>query len=192
MKIILFLLSALFLASIAWLLSTREPVPRVPVAWVDPDPVSRGKYLVKLGGCTDCHTPKIMTDKGPVDDSRRLFAGHPSDVILQPAGLDPKNPWGAATAGMTAWSGPWGVSYASNLTPDVETGIGSWSEREFIDTFRTGKHRGSGREILPPMPWQPLSEAREEDIAAIFAYLKSLPAVSNKVPSPMAPVIATR
>ncbi len=155
-------------------------------------PVARGEYLVKLGGCADCHTPKIMTDGGPLDDPQLRFAGHPADVVLPPPSLDPENPWGAATAGMTAWTGPWGVSFASNLTSDVETGIGGWSEEEFIRTLRSGKHKGHGRPILPPMPWQPLSEAKEEDLAAIFAYLKSVPPVSNKVPAPLPPVTAAR
>jgi mono/diheme cytochrome c family protein len=154
--------------------------------------VNRGQYLVKLGGCADCHTPKMMSPQGPLDDPARRFAGHPSDLILPPPSLDPKNPWGAATAGMTAWTGPWGISYASNLTPDVDTGIGGWSEEEFIKTLRTGKHRGTGRAVLPPMPWQPFADAKEDDLRAIHAYLKSLPPVYNLVPSPLPPVSAAR
>lgn len=143
--------------------------------------VERGAYLVKLGGCTDCHTPKIMTDQGPVDDPQRLFAGHPADLVLKPAKLT-GGPWEAATSGMTAWAGPWGVSYASNLTPDPATGL--WSEDSFIKAMRTGKKRGHGRQILPPMPWQPLSAATDQDLKAIYAYLSSLPPVFNSVPEP--------
>lgn len=149
--------------------------------------IARGAYLVRLGGCTDCHTPKVMTEKGPVDDTSRLFSGHPADVVLPPPALGAENPWGAATAGMTAWTGPWGISYASNLTPDPETGMGSWTEEEFIQTLRTGKHRGSGRAILPPMPWQPLAAATQEDLSAIFAYLRSVSPVKNAVPAPQPP-----
>lgn len=185
-----FLLSAAILGGVSWLLVEAKPAPQPPVS--SESPVTRGAYLVKLGGCTDCHTPKLMTPQGPVDDSSRLFAGHPADVVLPPPNLDPANPWGAATAGMTAWTGPWGVSFASNLTPDTATGIGGWSEKEFIQTLRTGKHKGEGRAILPPMPWQPLSEARDEDLAAIFAYFKSMPAVPNRVPAPLPPVSVSK
>lgn len=88
---------------------------------------------------------------------------------------------------MTAWAGPWGISYAANLTPDVNTGIGIWTEEMFLNAMKTGKHMGSGRTILPPMPWQNLSRLTEEDLKAIFAYLKSVPAIRNQVPEPVAP-----
>ena len=153
------------------------------------DPIERGRYLVQLGGCTDCHTPKQMTNQGPADDFERLFSGHPEGLVLPPP-EKPSGPWGAATAGMTAWTGPWGVSYASNLTPDEETGLGRWTEAMFIQAMRTGRHEGAGRPILPPMPWQPLSKAEEGDLKAIFAYLKSLPAIKNRVPDPQPPAVA--
>jgi cytochrome c553 len=171
---------------------TQAAAARVRSESAQEELVSRGQYLVKLGGCADCHTPKVMTPQGPQDDPARRFAGHPADLILPPPSIDPKNPWGAATAGMTAWTGPWGISFASNLTPDKETGIGSWTEAEFIQTLRTGKHRGTGRAILPPMPWQPFADAKEDDIRAIHAYLKSLPPVSNSVPTPLPPLSAAR
>lgn len=154
----------------------------------DSEAIARGAYLVRIGGCADCHTPKIMTAHGPVDDPARLFAGHPSDVILPPASLE-AGPWGAATAGMTAWAGPWGISYAANLTPDPATGL--WSESSFVKSMRTGRHHGSERPILPPMPWQPLSEATDQDLSAIYAYLHSLPPVFNVVPDPTPPPTAT-
>jgi len=146
--------------------------------------IARGAYLVKLGGCADCHTPKVMTSRGPVDDETRRFAGHPADQILTVASLQ-DGPWAAATAGMTAWSGPWGVSYASNLTPDRSTGL--WSEDVFVKAMRTGRHEGDGRAILPPMPWQSLAEASDTDLHAMYAYLRSLPPVFNRVPDPTPP-----
>jgi hypothetical protein len=98
----------------------------------------------------------------------------------------PSGPWIAATVGtLTAWSGPWGVSYATNLTPDEETGIGAWDENMFIQALRTGQHLGGGRPILPPMPWEMYRQASDEDLKAIFAYLKSLPPISNQVPEPV-------
>jgi hypothetical protein len=92
-----------------------------------------------------------------------------------------------AAATNTAWAGPWGVSFTANLTPDEETGIGLWSEEEFIATLRTGRHLGRGREILPPMPWPVYGQLSDEDLGAIFAYLTSLPPVHNRVPAPRPP-----
>ncbi|WP_226894819.1 c-type cytochrome [Luteolibacter marinus] len=186
-----FLVAAAALGLLGWSL-LRPAAPRSGAAATAPpeDHVRRGAYLVKLGGCTDCHTPKTMTPQGPVDDPRRFLAGHPADLVLSAPSTDPSNPWGAATAGMTAWTGPWGVTYSANLTPDPDTGLGAWTEAEFISAMRTGKHKGSGRPILPPMPWQPLSEAKEEDLSAIYAYLMSLPAVVNRVPDPVPPATA--
>jgi hypothetical protein len=90
---------------------------------------------------------------------------------------------------LTAWAGPWGVSFAANLTPDVSTGIGEWSEQTFIQTMRTGKHQGqpNGRDILPPMPWFNLKEMPEDDLKAMWAYLRSIPPIKNQVPFPVVP-----
>jgi len=88
---------------------------------------------------------------------------------------------------MTAWSGPWGVSFTANLTPDKETGIGAWTEQQFIATLRTGHRLGTGRELLPPMPWQNFAAISDEEIGAIYAYLQSIPPVHNKVPAPIPP-----
>jgi mono/diheme cytochrome c family protein len=151
--------------------------------------VARGKYLVGFGGCSDCHTPLKFTDKGPVPDFSRLLSGHPETTKLPPPPLQP-GPWFAATAGMTAWAGPWGITYAANLTPDTNTGLGIWSEQMFVTALRTGKHMGAGRGILPPMPWQSLAQLTDDDLKAIFAYLLTLPPVMNHVPEPIAPNLA--
>jgi len=148
--------------------------------------VGRGKYLVSFGGCNDCHTPLKLTEKGPAPDMSRMLSGHPEHIKLPPPNLKP-GPWFAATAGMTAWAGHWGVSYAANLTPDVNTGLGIWTEQMFVQAMRTGKHMGSGRDILPPMPWQGASQLTDEDLEAIFAYLRTVPAIVNHVPTPVAP-----
>jgi mono/diheme cytochrome c family protein len=161
---------------------TRPATPPAP----DRGAVERGKYLVKLGGCTDCHTAKQMTDQGPVDNESMFLAGHPEGLRLPPPELK-EGPWFAATAGMTAWTGPWGISYAANLTPDVNTGLGIWTEEMFMRAMRTGKHMGHGRDILPPMPWQALQHLTDEDLKAIYAYLRSVPAVRNEVPQPVSP-----
>jgi mono/diheme cytochrome c family protein len=148
--------------------------------------IARGKYLVGFGGCNDCHTPLKLTDNGPVPDFSRLLSGHPENTKLPPPPLQP-GPWFAATAGMTAWAGPWGITYAANLTPDTNTGLGIWSEQMFLTAMRTGKHMGAGRGILPPMPWQNLAQLTDDDLKAIFAYLRTLPPVMNHVPEPIAP-----
>lgn len=145
--------------------------------------VARGKYLVEYGGCNDCHTPLKLTPQGPVPDMERMLSGHPEAVKLPPADLKP-GPWFAATAGMTAWAGPWGTSYAANLTPDPQTGLGIWTESMFVSAMKTGKHMGTGRPILPPMPWRSVATLRDEDIKAIYAYLRTVRPIANHVPLP--------
>lgn len=147
----------------------------------------RGKYLVKSIGCGDCHTPKKMTPQGPVEDEARLLSGHPEGSAL-PEPPAAKGPWIAtATWDLTAWSGPWGVSYAFNLTPDENTGIGSWSEETFVAALRTGRHMGVSRPILPPMPWTAIRNLDDEDLKSMYAYLRSIPPVKNRVPLPVEP-----
>lgn len=153
-----------------------------------PSPVERGKYLVTLGGCNDCHTPLKMGERGPEPDWSRMLSGHPAGMQMPPPPALPPGPWMVvASASLTAWSGPWGVSHSANLTPDMETGIGAWDENMFIQAMRTGKHLGGGRDILPPMPWQGIGKLTDEDLKAIFAYLKSIPVIKNQVPEPVAP-----
>lgn len=114
---------------------------------------ARGKYLMSTSACMDCHTPWKLGDKGPEPDPKRLYSGHPEQVQMPPAPVLPEGPW-VMTAGATntAWAGPWGVSFTANLTPDKETGLGRWTEADFIRTIRTGRHMGRGRAVLPPMP----------------------------------------
>lgn len=151
--------------------------------------ISEGKYLVNLGGCNDCHSPKIMTAMGPVPDTTRLLSGHPENEPLGPFDTksNPSDKWILTSEDLTAWIGPWGISYSQNLTPDSETGLGSWTPELFLKAIRTGKHMGVGRPIMPPMPWQAFGQLKDEDLKAIFAYLQSLPAIHNKVPVPVPP-----
>ncbi len=153
--------------------------------------VERGRYLVTLGSCNDCHTPWKMGPNGPEPDQSRLLSGHPQDLVMPPVPALPPGPWlGLSAATNTAWAGPWGVSFTANLTPDPETGLGRWTEQQFIDTLRSGRRMGRGRELLPPMPWPSLAPATDEDLKAIFAYLQSLPAIKNQRPEPVPPVPA--
>lgn len=151
--------------------------------------IQRGQYLVDLGGCNHCHSPKVMTAMGPVPDTTRLLSGHSQEEPLmdvEPAMLGSKR-WLIASMDLTAWIGPWGVSYSANLTPDPETGLGNWTEELFVKALRSGKHMGVGRPILPPMPAADIGKLTDEDLQAVFAYLQSIPAVKNKVPDPVAP-----
>ena len=150
--------------------------------------VERGEYLVWAMGCNDCHTPWKMGPKGPEMDMSRRLSGHPSDLKMPPAPALPPGPWVSVTAAtMTAWAGPWGVSFTANLTPDKETGLGDWTEEQFIATMKTGRHQGKGRALLPPMPYFNLAGLNDDDIKSVFAYLQSLTPVRNRVPAPIDP-----
>jgi len=145
------------------------------------DRVERGKYLVTIGGCNDCHTPWKVGPNGPEPDMTRMLSGHPQNLPMPD--LKAPAPWAWAGAPTnTAFSGPWGVSYAFNLTPDEHTGIGIWTEDIFMKTIRTGRHWGVSRPILPPMPWFNYRQMSDEDLRSVYAYLRTIPAVSNKVP----------
>jgi cytochrome c553 len=147
----------------------------------------RGRYLVASIGCGDCHSPKVMGPQGPVEDEARRLAGHPEGSSLTPAPA-PAGSWmAAASMDQTAWAGPWGVSFGTNLTPDEATGIGSWSEETFVRSIKTGRHMGVSRPVLPPMPWQALKNLSDDDLRAIYVYLKTVPPVHNRVPEPLPP-----
>ena len=148
-----------------------------------------GEHLVSIAGCNDCHSPKKMTPMGPEIDSSLLLAGHMTGSP-QP---DIDRKMAAAkglivTTDLTAWVGPWGISYPANLTSD-ETGIGSWKEEQFIKAIREGKLKGldNTRPLLPPMPWQTYKYMRDEELKAIFAYLKTTKPIKNVVPQPVPP-----
>lgn len=155
------------------------------------DKVARGEFLVTFGGCGDCHTPKMFTPNGPALDTTKMLSGSPSTTKISEvdANLVKPGKWVLFTQDITAAVGPWGASFAANLTPDVETGIGSWNEEMFINAMRTGKHLGAGRPIMPPMPWELVGKHSDDDLKAMFAYLKSLKPVKNKVPDYMPPDI---
>jgi mono/diheme cytochrome c family protein len=149
--------------------------------------IARGQFIVTLGGCHDCHTPKKMGPHGPEPDLTRALSGHPEGAALPPP-PQANGPWIASTnVDLTAWSGPWGISYAFNLTPDENTGIGSWSEETFVRAIQTGRHMGVSRPILPPMPWQNFAQLSEDDLKALYAYLRTLAPIKNRVPLPTPP-----
>src|SRR5262245_26076069 len=150
--------------------------------------VARGRYLVHAIGCADCHSPKKMGPKGPEEDPARFLSGHPENSNLSPAPSLPGGSWSSAASwDVTAFSGPWGISFTMNLTPDENTGIGSWSEDTFVKALRTGRHMGVSRPILPPMPWGAFRNMTDEDLKSIYAYLKTVTPVVNRVPEPQPP-----
>lgn len=123
--------------------------------------IARGKYLVTLAGCNDCHTPGHFFGK---PDSKRELAG--SDVGFEVPGV--------------------GVVAGPNLTPDDETGLGRWTAQQIATAIRSGV-RPDGRVLSPVMPWTALSKLTKADTVAMVAYLQQLPPVRNKVPGPLRP-----
>lgn len=153
--------------------------------------VKWGEHLVLIGGCNDCHTPKKFTPEGAVHlDTALWLSGHPA--AMQGIEVDRKameSKGLSVTFDLTEWVGPWGVSYAANLTPD-ETGLGNFTEEQFFRVLREGKYKGlvNSRPILPPMPWEMYRHMTDDEIKAIFAYLKTIKPVSNIVPAPLPPL----
>ena len=192
----LIVLSGLIIAAIA-IQCTQNSAPNTEVADTQiakmdsAAMVKRGEYLVTIGGCNDCHSPKIMTPMGPEPDPKRLLSGHPAEEPL-PAITDKRmiapGQWALFSSGLTATVGPWGTSFAANLTPD-DTGTGNWTEAQFFKAIREGKSKGldGTRPLLPPMPWFNFAKMSDEDLRSVFVYLKSLPPVKNAVPNPLPP-----
>ncbi|HEX5169894.1 MAG TPA: c-type cytochrome [Cyclobacteriaceae bacterium] len=148
--------------------------------------IKRGKYLVTIGACHDCHSPKVMTPNGPEPDTTRLLSGHPKDEPLAP--IPDNKGWIMFSGTLTSFVGPWGISYAANLTPH-ETGTGNWTFEQFKTAIRKGKYKGleGTRDLLPPMPWQMYRNFTDDDLEAIFTYLRSLPPIDNLVPTAIPP-----
>jgi len=169
--------------------AAEAPVASTPAPLTGQAQIDRGKMLVIGGGCHDCHTPKKIGPNGPEFDYDRALSGQPEgEKITAPFKNDPKSPWQVHASGnLTAWTGAWGVSFAANITGDTNTGIGIWTDKMFIDAMRTGKHMGTSRQILPPMPWNFYGQLPDEDLKAILAYLKSTTPIANRVPVPLGP-----
>jgi mono/diheme cytochrome c family protein len=135
------------------------------VAWIAQaaaqSQAERGRYLVSLAGCQDCHTPGNFLGKR---DLQRALAG--SEVGFEIPGL--------------------GTFYGPNLTPDKETGLGAWTAEQIAAAITKGV-RPDGRILAPVMPWRDFAVLTKGDASAIAAYLKSLPPVRNTVPGPFGP-----
>jgi hypothetical protein len=149
-----------------------------------------GAHLVTICGCDDCHSPKTFTAQGPQVDRTKRLSGHPSGqpIPAVPPMVIAPDKWGALTTNdLTAWAGPWGVSYAFNLTPDKATGLGNWTLDMFKKVMRSGKDVSGQRDILPPMPWYNYASMTDAEFQAMWTYLQSVPVVSNAVPTPIPP-----
>lgn len=151
--------------------------------------IERGRYLVTVASCNDCHTPWKFNQKleMPEQDWSRRLSGHPAGAP-DPAGE--LKPGDIAVLGptFTSFRFPFGVVYAANLTPDKATGLGGWTKKMFVSALRKGTHMGGdGRVILPPMPWTQIGQMSDADLEAVFAYLQSLPPIPNEVPENKVP-----
>lgn len=165
-----------------------EATEAAPAPLSEAELVERGRYLVTIQDCNGCHTP--FTPEGEPDMSRML-QGHPQEIpVTAPPQITPDGWATAINSTNTAWSGPWGVSFTSNLTPDRATGIGSWTEETFIASIREGRRSGAGRPLLPPMPWRMYAQSTDDDLRAVYAYLMSIPAIANQVPEALPPPAA--
>ncbi len=150
------------------------------------DMVKRGKYLVDaVAACGYCHTPRAGVDYDP----NMYLAGHPSDSrgprynVNMMQQLMEQDIFMFTSTKLSAFSGPFGTSFASNLTPDKLTGLGEWTEKMFIDAMRTGKHQGNpdNRSIFPPMPTKHYAQMTDADLKAIWAYLRTIKPIKNDV-----------
>ncbi len=153
-----------------------------------------GEHLVTILDCNACHTPKKMTNQGPVHDESLLLSGRPAEnpgIEIDRKEIESKGL--TVTGDLTEWIGPWGVSFAANLTPD-DTGLGNWTEDQFMLAIREGKSKGlsGSRTLLPPMPWEMYRHMTDGEIKAVFAYLKTLKPINNIVPPPIPPVTAEK
>lgn len=151
--------------------------------------IKKGEYLVGILGCNDCHTPKKMGPKGPELEIERLLSGYPSDRPVPKVSKEAlQEGWALMNGDLTCAVGPWGISFAANLTSD-ESGIGNWTYDQFKLCLTQGKHKGleNGRPLLPPMPWFNYIKMEDHEMKAVFTYLQNLPPVKNIVPAPVTP-----
>jgi len=149
--------------------------------------VELGMALVEEWKCSYCHTPEIAGPEGTlIPDPDRLFSGHPEDEEIPPIPdmviTSPEYLEFLDNLDTTVWATDNRIVFTANLTPDDETGIGTWTEDTFIATIRSGQHQGVGKRIKYPMPWQELAELDDQELAAVYAYLRTVKPVSNKVP----------
>ena len=190
MKKVAIIIPALAITAAIFTACTQQAANNAPTAEISKDSlIKRGSYIVNSGGCDDCHSPKRMGPKGPEIIPEKRFGGHLANSPLGKVSADAlQNGWILFSPDLTVSVGPWGMSFAANISSD-ETGIGNWTEEQFIYSLRHGKLKGmeNGRPLLPPMPWFNFAKMTDLDLKSIFAYLKSTNPVENVVPGPKAP-----
>lgn len=176
-------LAAIVAAILLWPSEERRTGAYADPATTELSPVERGRYLVAVLGCHDCHTPHHVTERGVEPDMSRMLSGHPESLRMPPPPELGEGPWVWMGAGTnTAFAGPWGITFAPNLTPDKNTGLGIWTEDMFVRAIRLGLHWGQARPIQPPMPWKVYRNLTDEDLKSVWAYLRTIPSVHNRVP----------
>lgn len=156
--------------------------------------VKWGEHLVVIGGCNDCHTPKKMTPMGPVDDTALMLSGHPEKLPAPDVDRKAMESKGlVVTSDFTSWVGPWGISYSANLTPD-ETGTGHWTESQFLYALRNMVSKGlpGARPLMPPMSMMPVKNMSDEELKAVFAYLRTITPIKNNSVQPTPPVLTRK
>ena len=156
--------------------------------------VKWGEHLVAIGGCNDCHTPKKMTAMGPVDDTTLILSGHPEQMASPDVDRKAMEGKGlVVTSDFTAWIGPWGISYSANLTPD-ETGTANWTESQFLYAIKNMVSKGlpGTRPLMPPMSMMPVKNMTDEELKAVFAYLKTIKPIKNNSVQPTPPALTRK
>ncbi|HMP28280.1 MAG TPA: diheme cytochrome c-553 [Saprospiraceae bacterium] len=151
--------------------------------------IKKGDYLVGVLGCNDCHSPKKLGPNGPEIIPELLLSGYPSDRPIAKVNKEAlAEGWTLFNGDLTSGVGPWGMSFAANLTSD-ESGIGNWTLEQFKTSLTKGLHKGleNSRPLLPPMPWFNYVNMHDSDLEAIYTYLQSTNPVKNVVPAPIPP-----
>ena len=171
--------------------ATASAVPEKPKFGGYETQVEWGEHIVTIAGCNDCHTPKKMTPMGLAIDSTLLLSGHPENApapdvdrkMLESKGM-------VLTQDFTAWVGPWGITYTANLTPDP-SGTGNWTEAQFVYALKNMISKGlpSSRHLLPPMSLMPAQDMTEDELKAIYAYLRTIKPIKNNSVQPTPPVL---
>jgi hypothetical protein len=150
----------------------------IPKEWEQKNYVERGRYLVNhLAECIGCHTP--LGPGGPSDSDMNLYL---SGVPAKFAGVKVGPPQ------VAGFPGPKGAKYyPKNITPDAETGIGNWSEEQFVRAYKERTRPNGTKYDNSDMPWDTYKNMKEEDVRAIYRYLKTIKPISNKVPENIPP-----
>ena len=178
-------ISSLLVFSVLAISCNNKPAQEIAYS---PERIEIGQAVVEGWNCSFCHSPQIKGPDGKaIADPKRFMSGHPADeeipaipdmVLTSPEWMEFLD-----NLDSTVWATDNLIVFSANLTPDDETGIGTWTEAEFVETIREGRHRGIERRIKYPMPWRELGELSDEELLSVYEYLMTLEPVNNKVPA---------